>query len=517
MFDLEKALATWRHQFRDSRTFSKKDLDEMERHLRDQVDDLVAAGATPEAAFREAVAEMGGLVEAQSEYGKVYWQKIRRQGKVRHELGIWRAMLMNYFKLAYRNLLRNKVPATINIVGLSIALACCVVVYTFLAAWHSMDSYHENGERIFLALHDVEREHQVETWGRMPMPIGPALERDFPQVERTVRVNWNGATVQRGEQAFDELITFVDVGFFEMLTFPLKYGSPEALKDPNAVILNDQMATKYFGDQNPVGETLMMTFGHQHRVAVTVGGVAEKFPSNTGFRFGFLMRFDRQHDLGLEDLDDWANLTAGLFVQVKEPGDVEMIAAQMARYLPLQNAASLDWPIQSFSFDNFANPSPDAHLVRGRIAEAAHPALSIFFIATALFMLALSCFNYINIALGAASRRLKEIGMRKVIGGNKRQLVLQFMTENILLCFLALLVGIVIAKAFLVPLFNSIFILQLDLTFWGNLGLWVFLVGLLLFVGVASGAYPALYVASFQPITIFRGRQRLAEDRKSVV
>lgn len=234
----------------------------------------------------------------------------------------------------------------------------------------------------------------------------------------------------------------MDVGFFDMLTFPLKHGSPGALADPNGVILSDRIATKYFGDQNPVGETLALTFGHQHRVVVTVGGVAEAFPSNTGFRFGFLMRFDRQRPLGLADLDDWGTLTSGLLVQVKEPGDIKTITAQMERYVPVQNAAAPDWPIQSFSFDSFTNPASDAHLVRGRIAEAAHLALSIFFIAIALFMLALSCFNYINIALGAAARRLNEIGMRKVIGGNKRQLVIQFMTENILLCLLVLAAAI---------------------------------------------------------------------------
>ena len=512
MFDLEKALAAWRRQFTYTRAVSPEDLDEMERHLRDQIADLIATGETPKAAFHEAVAEMGGLVDAESEFGKVHWSKVRRQGMVLRELGVWQAMLLNYVKLAYRTLLRNTVPSVINIVGLSIALACCVVVYVFLAVWHSMDSYHENGDRLFLAQHDVERNYQAETWGRMPMPLGPAMETDFPQVERTVRVNWNQATVQHGDQAIDETITFVDVCFFEMLTFPLKYGSPEALADPNAVILSDRTATKYFGDSNPVGQTLIMTFNRQYREAVTVGGVTEPFPSNNGFRFGILMRFDRQDDLGLADLDDWATLTSGLFVQVKQPEDIETITAQMDRYVPVQNAAAPDWPIQSFAFDNFADPAFDAYLIQGRIAEAAHPALSIFFITVALFMLVLSCFNYINISLGSASRRLKEIGMRKVIGGNKRQLVLQFMTENILLCLLALMLGLLLARVFLIPLFNSICIINLDLAFAENVGLWAFLVGLLFFVGVASGAYPALYVASFQPTIIFRGRQKLADN-----
>ncbi len=513
MFNLETALATWRHQFKYARTFSDQDLDEMERHLRDQVADSVAAGMTPEAAFREAVDEMGGLTDAEAEYDKLQWAKARHQGHVGQELAVRWAMAMGYIKLAGRNLRRNKVPSVINMVGMSIALACCVTVYVFLVAWHSMDNYHANGERIFLAQHDVLTNYETATWGRVPMPLGPALVNDFPQVEQTVRVNWYMASVQHNGAALDESITFVDPSFFDVLTFPLKYGNEAALRDPASVIMSERAVEKYFGEgYNPVGETLVLTFGRQYRETVTIGGVTEAFPSNTGFRFDFLMGFDRQADFGAIDLTDWATMTAGLFVQVRDPDDIATLTTQMDRYVALHNAANPDWAMQAIGFDNFADPSPEVHLMRSRIAEAAHPGLSITFIVMALFMLALSCFNYINIALGSASRRLKEIGMRKVMGSNKRQLILQFMAENILLCLFALVIGTVMAKAFLIPLFNSIFVIQLELTVLGNLGLWAFLVGLLISVGVISGAYPALYIASFQPITIFRGKQKLANN-----
>ncbi|MEM1127402.1 MAG: ABC transporter permease [Bacteroidota bacterium] len=508
MFDLDTALATWRHQFTHTRAFVEADLDEMERHLRDQVQDLVAEGRTPAEAFQKAVAEMGGLAEATGEYEKVHWRKVCQRGSVWEEVTVWRSMVGHHLKLAYRTLVRNKVPSAINVVGLAVALACCVTVYEFLVTWHAMDAYHAHGPRLLLAQHDVERNHHTESWGRMPMPLGPALEADFPQVERTVRVQWVGATVQHADQLFEETMTLADPGFFDVLTFPLAQGSATALMDPGAVIVSSRTAERYFGEADPIGQPLVFLFDGDQRRVLTVAGVAEPFPANTGFRFDFLAGLRQLETVAGLDLNDWAAMTSGLFVLVRDPADLETVAQGADRYLALQQAANPDWPIQAFGFDRFTDPSPDAQHVRGRVAEAAHPALSILFIVLALFMLALSCFNYINIALGAATHRLKEIGVRKVMGGHKRQLVLQFLTENVLLCLLALALGVLIAKALLVPVFNALFVIQLDVAF-GRVGLWAFLVGLLLAVAIISGAYPALYVASFRPVSILRGPSQL--------
>ncbi|MEZ4701995.1 MAG: ABC transporter permease [Rhodothermales bacterium] len=512
MFDLEKAIAAWRHPYTFAKAFSARDIDEMERHLRDQVEELVQAGASPESAFRQAVAEMGPLDAATREYGKVWWRKVRHRGAVSHEARAMYAMARNDVRLAYRNLWRDRVPSAINILGLSIALGCCITVYVFLATWYSLDSFHAQGERLLLAQHVVERNGQSEIWGSMPMPLGPALEADIPQVERAVRINRAGVSIRRGDELFDEAVTFVDIGFFDALSFPLASGTPEALRDPSAVLLSEPMARRLFGEADPVGETLAMTFDRRVRRTVTVAGVLQPFPANNGFRFDMLMGFDTQYDLGLAERDDWRTQTSGLFVLARTAGDAASIAEQMNRYLPVQHAANSEWPIQSFGFDTFTAPSSDAFRIRGRISEPADPALTVLLVLIAAFMLALSVFNYINITLGSAARRLKEIALRKVIGGNRRQLIAQFMTENVLLCLMALAIGIALSRLAMVPLFNATFVLNLDLRFWEHLGFWAFLVGLLAFVGIASGAYPALYIASFEPVAIFRGRQRLADN-----
>ena len=431
-------------------------------------------------------------------YEKTYWHTI---------------MLQNYFTSAYRTLLKNKVASFINLFGLSVAVACSIVVYVFLQNYLTIDRFHENGETIFLVEHTVEQDNELQTWGTSPMPLGPVLAATFPEIERSVRLNSRGGLVQYEGGIFEERIVFADEGFFDMFTFPLAYGSPAALSDPSAVILSREMAYKYFGQEPALGKQLTFSFGNDHTETFTVQGVAEAFPDNRGFYFNFLINYDKQRDLGGERLDDWAVFTSATFIQVRAPKEMEALAARMTPYVALQNAANEEWTVQSFLFDNLRHPASDAYMVQGRVAEAAHPGFILMLLAIPLVMLALSCFNYVNISLGASVRRLREIGVRKVMGSTKMQLVLQFMAENLLLCFLSLLLGLGIAWGFLVPLFNGVFVNQITLSLTENLGLWFFLVGLLAVVGFASGAYPAFYIASFQPVVIFRGNYTLARKQ----
>ncbi|MCO6476552.1 MAG: FtsX-like permease family protein [Phaeodactylibacter sp.] len=164
-------------------------------------------------------------------------------------------------------------------------------------------------------------------------------------------------------------------------------------------------------------------------------------------------------------------------------------------------------------FDNLRHPNPGAYKVINRPAEAAHPAVALMFSLMALLMMALSCFNYINISLGFVGRRLKEIGVRKAIGGRRLQLAGQFMAENLLICFLSLLLGLALAQGVFAPLLNSVMVMQVSISPVGNPRLWAFLFGLLVFTGIASGAYPSLYISSFQPVSIFSGRQKLGSKK----
>ena len=419
-------------------------------------------------------------------------------------------MLQSYFKLAIRNLLANKLVTAINIIGLSIAIGCSIVVFLFLRNYMMLDNFHHNGERIFMVEYVVETDGQEQTWGDSPMPLGPALAADFPQVERAVRTELQGGRVYLEDRKFDDLICFADTGYFDMFTFPLQSGSPAALAEPDAVILSAKAAKKYFNGQDAMGKAVTLVFDNQVRKVFTVKGVAAPFPENTGFAFDILTGFNNLTTIGATDLTDWKTNTRGTFIQLRQKEDLDILSGKMGRYLALHNAANKEVQIKSFVFDNLNHPNPGAYNVNRRPTEAAHPLLVALFATVALMMMALSSFNYINISLGYATKRLKEIGIRKTIGGRKMQLVWQFMTENLLLCFLALLSGLVLAKMVLAPFLNSIFVdeMQVSLSFSENYGLWAFLFGLLIFTGIASGAYPAFYISAFQPVSIFKGKQQ---------
>lgn len=416
-------------------------------------------------------------------------------------------MLSNYLLLAWRSLTANKTVSFINIFGLSIAVACCVTVFLFLKNYWSLDNFHTNGDRIFIVEYQTETNGQSQTWGDAPAPLAQALADDFPQVERTVRMRREGAIVSSGEHTFEELLTYADTGYFSMFTFPLALGSPAALADPAAVILSSTMAEKYFPQEMPVGRTLTLTTGRNQKKTFTVQGVAAPFPDNTDLRFDLLVGYRPAE--AADKTGAWATGNGNVFVLLRQPADAPALAAQMSRYLPLFNAHNFKLPATAFALDNLKHPAPQAYDVNRRPAQAPHPIFAAIMSAIALLLLVLSCFNYVNISLGAASRRLKEIGIRKVMGGQRRQLVGQFMAENLLLCFLSLVLGLVFCQTIFAPLLNSIMVnMHLGLSFSQNTDLWLFLVGLLALTGLASGAYPALYISAFKPTAIFSGKQK---------
>ncbi|MCG3120603.1 MAG: hypothetical protein ALAOOOJD_03371 [bacterium] len=418
-------------------------------------------------------------------------------------------MLSTYFRLAWRNLLAHKTVALINIFGLSIAVACCIAVFLFLQNYWALDHFHAHGERIFMVEYVTEIDSERQIWGDVPAPIASALAADFPQVERVVRMQREGVKLFNQENTFNEVLVYADTGFFAMFTFPLQYGDPAALADPNAIILSASMAQKYFGAEMPLGRTLTLMTDEQERKQFVVQGVAQPFPTNTGFTFDLLTGYHAVHK-SLKS-QDWKTGTSNcVFVQLRRPEDAVQLAPQMARYLAPFNAGNPEANIVTFALDNLRHPMPGAYDVIRRPAEAPHPVLTLMFALIALTMMALSCFNYVNISLGGVSRRLKEIGIRKVMGGQREQLVAQFMSENLLLCLIALLIGLMITEAFLVPLLNANFVLKVKFSLTDNAGLWLMLVGLLAFTAIASGAYPSLYVSSFKPVAIFTGRLKFS-------
>ena len=426
-------------------------------------------------------------------------------------------MFRTYLLLGFRNLRKHKVASLINLVGLSAAVACAVTLFLMLRVINVSDEFHANGEQIFLIGHTVDRDGTSQRWGTAPVPLGPALAADLPQVERAVRVARHPATVRGPGDAFHETVSFADAGFFEMLTFPLTQGQGGSLGDPNAVILSAETATKYFGTQDPMGQTLELAFetaGEGASETLTVTGVAAPFPRSASFRFDLLVGTEAQRTLGLADLEDWEAMTAATFVQLRQPGDAEIVAEQLDRYVAVQNAAGETWPVESYFLDSVRHPDwLTAWTIEERAMQEPLVWESLMLVMIGVMMLLVACFNYVTISLGTATQRLKEIGIRKTLGAERRQLIWQFLTENLVLCLLSLVGGIGLAWTVILPFMNARLARPIPLDLLVHPGFWLFLIGLLAFIGLVSGAYPALYISSFRPIEILRGKLKLADKK----
>lgn len=424
-------------------------------------------------------------------------------------------MLKSYFKLAIRNLFKHKMTSFINVFGLSVAVGCCIFGFLFLNRHYTLDEFHENAERIFLIQNTISVKGDVQTWGNSPMPLGPALQNDFPQIKRVVRMNHQSATVRYNDNYFHETIQFADDGFLEMFNFPLMMGDKAALQDRNAIILNEETAQRYFGEENPLGKELIVYFNNTEKAAFFVRGVAAEFPQNASFQFSMLANYEKQFDANLVEAGDWQRLTSATFLELTDHRQVSAIADAGGRYIELQNAADADRPMTAFVMEPLLDMGRNAYKVRGDICSiAVEPSQVISMFLSSFFLLLLACFNYMNIGIVSATLRLKEIGIRKVSGSSRLQLIRQFLTENIILCFITLVLGILLAEYVFVPGFNNafgVFDLALDIT--TNTQLWFFLAMLLLITGIGAGAYPAFYISKFQPVTIFGGNQTIKGRR----
>jgi ABC-type antimicrobial peptide transport system permease subunit len=528
-FNLETALSTWRHQYKYSRAFKGRDLDELEQHLRDHVTWLMDSGHTAEQAFRQAVGELGAYHETESAYRSVAIMKTRDRREITHEISHRMSMFASYFRTAFRNLRKNKASSLINILSLSVAIAVTLVTFLLVSAFMTEDFYHENADEIFM-VHRVESLHAVDDsasvvaprhdhpafqwYGTTPAPLGPAIAASSPDVVRAVRIaaTWGQVHV-RGEK-LDLNVRFVDDGFFGMFSFPLQAGTDEAVREGGGVILSAQEANRIFGAEDPAGQSVTLQIGNGDPREYTVTGVAAPFRSNADLKFGALMSFAAQ------PADDWSTFGTATFLQLRSAHAARRVEAQLASLVAPVNASLAsrvvgeDIPrVHGFALDNLKQLTRHRANVEDSIIGHFPTAPIVVLGGLSALLLLLACFNCMNITIAQAAKRLREIGVRKVVGAQRSQVVAQFLAENILLSVLALLVGLWLAWQFVLPAFNGIASLNLEFDLLRDWRLWGFLAALVLGTGLLSGLYPAVYVSSFRPTIIFRGMDRSSKRR----
>ena len=408
-----------------------------------------------------------------------------------------------------RNIRRNLVSSSINIVGMSIAISFAVSIFIFTDIMRSMDSFHSNANRIYQITNYVEGEGGQNMWSDSPMLLCPAMKKDHPSVETYSRIEYRSASVKHKTDVFDELVTFVDPDFFKMFDYEMVTGEKAVLENKSQIVISHDMALKYFKDEDPIGKDLSFKFLNGAIKRFSVGAVLEKYPYNASMQFSFFIPIENFRDLRFEGTEGWSFMTDGSFIMLEEGESISSIYDSFDSYINVQHGSNPEWKVESFEAIRLDDLSSKAYQIEGSISGGAHPAGTLALTIIAVFLLAMACFNFMNISVVSASKRLKEIGLRKVMGGVKKEIVYQFMVVNLLKCFFALIVGFLLSYFLLLPLFD-VMVPELDVQFRTNdaSSMVIFLVGLLVTVGVISGLYPSFYISKFDAISIFKGKEK---------
>ena len=415
-------------------------------------------------------------------------------------------MFRNYLLVTFRNLWKNKIFTLINIVGLGLGLAVCIVAFFNHMFNYEFDRTHENFNEIYRVNCYRDMQGREQEYGIAPSTLGLQIKKDIPGVLRAARLQRTGSPVKIGDDIFPAQVSFVDPEFLEIFTFPSVHGDTKSIPGTGSVLVSETMAKTLFGDEFPVGKVISIVNDANKEYTYTVSAVFRDFPDNSSFRIDILSQYDNFLQMWGASDADWKLWTTVLFIQVTDKSLLPGISSALKNYLPVQNRAREDFRINRFSLIPLKDVGSNTRNIwSSGLFPSLHPAALIAPPVMAIFILLIACFNFANTSISTFSKRLKEIGLRKTFGGQRSQLVNQFMFETLIICLVALLVGIALGSV-LVPAYSNLWAyMSIELTFSQYRVFWLFLPLLLLLTGFLSGVYPALYISSFSPVYIFRG------------
>ena len=408
-------------------------------------------------------------------------------------------MLKNYFKIAIRNLRKYKGYMFVNIVGLAAGIAVCLLIFQYVSHELSYDRYHEKSDHIYRITMKRTDTHYAVT----PSMISPTLQRLYPEIKSGVRIYNSGSyrplTIRRDDRIFEERsFAYADSSLFDIFSFDLLAGNPEtALTRPNTIVINRDMARKYFGDESPVGKSLQV---NDREFEVT--GVMDKIPANSHFRFDFFASMNTLGDWTVLHDNAWRAANFYTYMVIDESASVMQIQQNVNDYLNSRLADNDFVTSLELQFE----PLTDIHLyseVQNDIAVQGDIRYVFAASAIAVLILLIACINYMNLATARSVRRSREVGIRKVLGSDRRRLIGQFFGETAFMTSLALLVSILLAELF-IPWFNRLTGKTLSVNY-SSLQFWTMLLGTGSLVTLIAGSYPALMLSSFKPAVVLKG------------
>ncbi len=414
-------------------------------------------------------------------------------------------MLKNYVKVVLRNIRRHAGYSFINIAGLAIGMACCLLITMWVLDELSFDRFHANAPDLYRVEENQFYSGRVYHVTVTPYPLAPALIEEIPEIVDATRYVYSGGLLFRhGDKFFfEDQVRAVDPSFLRMFSFPLVKGDPEtALTDPSSVLLTETTARKYFGDEDPLGQTLTVN----NEIELRVAGVLEDFPLNSSIRTDLLLPYEILEKRGRTNPSFGSN-SIGTYVQLRPGTDPSVVDAKIKGFIKERVTGSVT-DLELFPYTRI-----HLHQYFGYDSGATAVKYVYIFSVIAAFVLIIACINFMNLATARSSGRAKEVGLRKVVGALKKTLVARFYSESMTYAVLALVVAVGLVLLFL-PWFNSLAAKDLSLDFGSNAGLWLGIVGITLVTGFLAGSYPAIFLSSFQPARVLKGSLRAGTGSK---
>ncbi|HZY79590.1 MAG TPA: ABC transporter permease [Cyclobacteriaceae bacterium] len=434
-------------------------------------------------------------------------------------------MFQNYFKVALRNILKHKFYSALNISGLALGLTACFIIGLYVIDELSFDQFHEDHDNLYsVALHGIIAEQEIYTSNSSP-PVGPAMAAGIPGVEAMVRINTYSAMVMKYEdKAFTEMKAMdVDSNFFQFFSFKLLKGDPkEVLKEVNTMVITPEIATKYFGNEDPIGK--IVTVDNDNR-AVKITGVVEKCPSNSSIQYEILMS-----NIGDEFMKSTSWTNNGIFTYIrKNPNTtVESINMKLEEFVnkmvgpELQGAFGIsfeDFKKNGGVYSYYIFPTERTHLFATELQDSMTPRSDIKYVyilgAVGVFILVIACINFMNLSTARSASRAKEVGLRKTLGSERSKLIFQFLAES----FIYTLAGTVIAIVAVYLLIPSFQLLSGKAIGFGAMLQPVMImgvVGIFVLVSFMAGSYPAFYLTSFKPVDVLKGKVKAGMRSKGI-
>lgn len=422
-------------------------------------------------------------------------------------------MIKNYLVTALRNLWKQYIYTAINVIGLSIGIGCAALIFFFVRSELTYDMFHPAHDRIYRIATGVNF-RGLEYWAMTPYPLATTIKSETPGVERVTRLSKAAdKTVRHGDDTFDEDVYLADASFFEIFHFPLISGNPEQIMDdPNGLIISTPLKERLFADVDPVGRTLSIQLRGQVFTDFIIAGVAAPIPENSSIRFDLMISNLHYPDVfGAWAVSGWYPKSPTMtFVRTAPDVSAETLNKNLNLIAAAHDIGKTKLGTADIDRKLLAQPVRDIHFntsIKFTSTLLSPPGdLSYAYILSgiALFILAIACINFMNLAVGLSTRRTREVGLRKVFGADRLQLMKQFWTESVILSILALVIGLGVVEL-LLPTFNELTGKELDPAYLTDPVTFVLLVVLAILVGLTAGAYPAFILSGHRPVKIFSG------------